>query len=73
MKQKHTQAKKARRLNIWPAYQQWLFGLSVFERRVRGYEGADSRSYSEKHPDLDNAVEGMKQRIAQQQGHHQKK
>ena len=71
MKQKHTKAKKARRLNVWPAYQKWLFGLSVFERRVRGYEGADSRTFNEKHPNLEPAVEGMKQRIAQQ-GQHRK-
>jgi hypothetical protein len=71
MKQKHTQAKKARRVNLWTAYQKWIFGLSVFERRVRGYEGADSRSFSEKHHNLDAAVEGMKQRLAQQ-GQHRK-
>jgi len=56
MKLKHTQAKKARRLNYWPAYQKWFYGLSVFMRRVQGYYGADAIGYSARHKDLDHAV-----------------
>lgn len=66
MKLKHTQAKKARRLNYWPAYQNFIFGMSVFMRRVQGYYGADAIGYSAKHPELDNAVEGYKSRLALQ-------
>ena len=66
MKLKHTQAKKARRLNYWPAYQKWFYGLSVFMRRVQGYYGADAIGDSARHKDLDHAVEGYKSRLALQ-------
>ena len=66
MKLKHTQAKKVRRLNYWPAYQNFIFGMSVFMRRVQGYYGADAVGYSARHPELDNAVEGYKSRLALQ-------
>ena len=56
MKQKHTQAKKARRFNNWLAYQKEVFSTSVFVRRVQGFFGADSAAYSAKHPSLDAAV-----------------
>jgi len=71
MKQKHTQAKKARRFNNWLAYQKEVFSTSVFVRRVQGFFGADSAAYSAKHPSLDAAVEGYKARLAlAQQGTH---
>lgn len=69
MKQRFTQAKKARRANLWSAYQNGFFSTSVFYRRVAGFYGADSAAYSAKHPSLEPAVEGYKQRLAQQ-GHH---
>lgn len=71
MKQRYTQAKKARRFNNWLAYQKGIFSESVFMRRVQGFFGADCAAYSAKHPDLDGAVEGYKARLAlAQQGHH---
>lgn len=71
MKQKHTQAKKARRFNNWLAYQKDIFSTSVFMRRVQGFFGADSAAFSAKHKDLDMAVEGYKARLAlAQQGTH---
>ena len=66
MKLKHTRARKANRLNYWPAYQKWFYGLSVFMRRVQGYYGADCGTYSLKHRELDNAVEGYKSRLSLQ-------
>ena len=66
MKQKHTQAKKARRLNLWPAYQKAWASTSVFLRRVQGFFGADCAAYDRKHPDLEPAVEGYKSRLAAQ-------
>lgn len=61
MKLKHTQARKARRLNNWSAYQhRGLFATPVFERRVLDFFGADHRSFSAKHKRLDAAVEGYK-------------
>ena len=71
MKQKHTRAKKARRLNDWGAYQKAYFSTAVFWRRVHGFFGADEREFDIKHPELAGAVEGMKSRIAQQ-GIHRK-
>ena len=71
MKQKHTKAKKARRFNNWLAYQKDIFSTSVFMRRVQGFFGADSATFSAKHKDLDMAVEGSKARLAlAQQGTH---
>ena len=35
-------------------------------RRVQGYYGADCGTYSLKHRELDNAVEGYKSRLALQ-------
>lgn len=64
MKQKYTQAKKARRLNNWLAYQKVRFSTSVFMRRVQGFFAADSRAFSEKHKRLDSAVEGYKAQLA---------
>ncbi len=69
MKQKYTQAKKARRINFWGCYQKAWASTSVFMRRVQGFFGADSKEYDAKHPSLAPAVEGYKQRLAQQ-GHH---
>lgn len=65
MKQKVTKAKKARRVNLHSCYQGGVTSMSVFERRVRGIYGHDSRSFDQKHPSLENAVDGMRQRIAQ--------
>lgn len=65
MRQKFTQAKKARRLNLYYCYQGGVFAMSVFERRVRGIYGADSNSFNTGHPKLEDAVEGMRQRIRQ--------
>ena len=65
MERKHSQAKKARRFNFWPAYQSVFFSTSVFWRRVRGIIGSDNRTFDEKHPELSGAVDGMKARIAQ--------
>lgn len=67
MKQKVTQAKKARRPNLHYCYQGGATSMSVFERRVRGIYGHDSRSFDQKHPSLESAVEGMRQRLAQAQ------
>lgn len=66
MKQKHTKAKKARRFNLWQAYQNAVHSTSVFWRRVQGFYGADSAAYNRKHPDLEPAVEGYKSRPAAQ-------
>ena len=65
MKQKVTQAKKARRLNLRYFYQGGTTSMSVFERRVRGIYGFDHLQHDVKHASLENAVEGMRQRIAQ--------
>lgn len=67
MKQKVTQAKKARRPNLHYCYQGGTTSMSVFERRVRGIYGKDSRSFDQKHPSLESAVEGMRQRLSQAQ------
>ena len=63
MKQKHTQAKKARRTITPPHFK--VYNMSVFARRVHDIFGADHREYSAKHPDLDFAVEGYKRRKAE--------
>lgn len=61
MKLKHTQARKARRLNDWPSYQhKSLYAMPVFARRVLDFLGADHLSFSAKHERLDAAVEGYK-------------
>ena len=71
MKQKHTGAKKARRFNYWPSYQNDIFSTPVFWRRVRGFFGADHKAFSQKHLSLDGAVEGYKARLdLAQQGTH---
>lgn len=62
MKQKHTKAKKARRSITPPHFS--VYQMSVFARRIRNIYGADCREYSRRHPDLDMAVEGYKQRLA---------
>lgn len=67
MKYKVTKAKKARRVNLHSCYQGGVTSMSVFERRVRGIYGHDSRSFDLKHPDVEFAAEGMRQRIAQVQ------
>jgi len=67
MKRKVTRAKKANRLNLHFCYQDGVTSLSVFERRVRGIYGADHLQHDAKYPGLENAVEGMRQRIAQAQ------
>lgn len=67
MKLRHTQAKKGNRVNCYPAYQKWYYGLSVIMRRVYDYYGADSASFSLKHPGLNDAVEGYKSRQRQRQ------
>lgn len=67
MKQKVTQAKKARRLNLRYCYQGGTTSMSVFERRVRGIYGYDHLQYDVKHPSLEDAVDGMRQRISQAQ------
>lgn len=64
MKQKVTKAKKAMRLNLHSCYQGGVTSMSVFERRVRGIYGHDSGSFDQKHPDVENAAEGMRQRIS---------
>lgn len=71
MRRKHTEAKKANRLNHWPSYQSYIFSLSVFWRRVRGIIGSDSRTFDIAHPSLSGAVDGMKSRLAAQ-GNHRK-
>ena len=62
MKQKHTKAKRDRRyitpLNFT------IYQMSVFARRVRNIYGMDCQEYSDRHPGLDMAVEGYKQRLA---------
>ena len=45
--------------------QKTLHQVPVFWRRVEGFYGADHRSFDAKHPDLELAVEGYKQRLAQ--------
>ena len=67
MKQKVTQAKKARRPNLHYCYQGGATSMSVFELRVRGIYGFDYLQHDVKHPSLENGVEGMRQRIAQAQ------
>ena len=62
MKRKHTQAKKANRLNL---REKGLHTESVFLRRINGIYGADCREFDKKHPRLEDAVEGIRQRIAQ--------
>ena len=63
MKQKHTKARKARRFNLWYAYQKVWYSTSVFTRRLEGFYGADSADYDRKHPDMEMAVEGYKSRM----------
>lgn len=65
MRQAVTQAKKANRLNLHFCYQEGVTSMSVFGRRVRGIYGADHLQHDAKYPELENAVEGMRQRIAQ--------
>lgn len=67
MKRKFTQAKKARRQNLHSCYQGGVTSMSVFERRVRGIYGFDHLQHDVKYPSLENAVDGMRQRIAQAQ------
>ena len=47
--------------------QQTIHQVPVFWRRVWGYYGADHRAFDAKHPDLELAVDGYKQRLAQLQ------
>ena len=67
MRRRYTQSKKARRLNLSYCYQGGVHSMSVFERRVRGIYGADYLSFDKKHPGLEDAVQGMRQRIKQAQ------
>lgn len=60
MRRKDTQSKKARRLNLRIA---GVHNMSVFARRVLGIYGADHRQFDEKHPDLEEAVQGMRERM----------
>ena len=62
MRRNHTQAKKARRYN---ERHTGLHTMSIFWRRVNNIYGADHLSFDERHPDLELAVEGLRQRIAQ--------
>ena len=57
-------AKKLHRRYCLPIQEKFPFQTSVFYRRVKGVMGADHVSFSLKHPDLNMAVEGYKQRIA---------
>ena len=50
--------------NNAPIQGKFPYQVPVFFRRVEGIYGADHASFSLKHPDLDMAVEGYKQRIA---------
>lgn len=61
MKQKHTQAKKANRYNQRIA---GIHTMRVFARRMNGIYGADHRSFDEKNPGLEEAVTGLRTRIA---------
>ena len=60
MRRKHTQAKKANRLNI---REKGLHTESVFLRRINGIYGADYREFDIAHPSLEPTVEGIRQRI----------
>lgn len=60
MKQKFTKARKANRLNLHHIYQGGLYSMSVLERRVQGFYGADSRAYDLIHPDIEGAAEGIR-------------
>lgn len=57
-------AKRHHRKHCLPIQEKFPFQTSVFYRRVKGVFGADHGSFSLKHPDLDMAVDGYKQRIA---------
>lgn len=57
-------AKKHHRRNCLPIYGRFPYQIPVFWRRVEWIYGADHASFSLKHPDLDMAVEGYKQRLA---------
>lgn len=61
MKRKHTQAKKARRYN---ERQTGLHTMSIFWRRVNNIYGADHLSFDARHPDIEPAADGLRQRIA---------
>ena len=65
MKKRFTNAKKARRLNVRHCYQDGITSMSVLERRVHGIYGADHLQHDAKHPDIEMAVEGVKQKIAE--------
>lgn len=56
MKRKHTEQKKAQRLNLWHEYQQMMFGTSVAERRANKIMAPDSGLYDRKHPNLKDEV-----------------
>lgn len=54
MKRKHTEQKKAQRLNLWHEYQE--FWASVAERRANKIMAPDSALYDRKHPNLKDEV-----------------
>lgn len=60
MKLKHTQAKKANRLCV--RYEN-ATSAPVWLRRLRGIYGPDFRSFDEKHPKLEDFVQGIKKRM----------
>ena len=63
MKLKHTQAKKANRLNLrYPN----KTSDPVWLRRLRGTYGADHRTFDAKYPRIEPMVEGLRKRIEQQ-------
>ena len=65
MKLKHTQARKARTFN--PRFYQkgGIYSMSNFWRRVYCYYGADARTDDLAHPNLEQAVSGMRSRLNQ--------
>lgn len=59
-------AKRHHRKNSLPILAKFPYTIPVFYRRIHGIYGADHASFSLKHPDLDQAVEGYKSRLALQ-------
>lgn len=59
-------AKRHHCRNNAPIQAKFPFTIPVFFRRINGIYGADHASFSLKHPDLDQAVEGYKSRLALQ-------
>lgn len=64
MRQRVIRARRANKPNLWSIYQKSPYDVSVFLRRaLLNQYGADYRQFDAKHPQIERAAEGLRQRI----------